>query len=156
MTAIVGAIAIWFEMKRTKDMAEGEFVLTLNNSFSSNEDLKVLFGKLVNGAELTEEERPAIVEYLTFFETVYILITRNVVEIKIINDLFAYRFFMAVNNKYVQELELISDCQYYRNIYKLDRLWLEYRMKEGIECKESEYLLSKRAFEYGRLSDDKK
>ncbi|MBE6514910.1 MAG: hypothetical protein E7Z69_07780 [Thermoplasmata archaeon] len=131
ITAVVGALAIWFELRRSKELAQGEFVVNLNNSFSKNDDIKALYRKLIDREPLTEEDRAGVVEYLTFFETVYILISREVVAIDIINDLFAFRFFTAVNNQDVRDMELVTDRIYYRNVYRLDSLWHKYRHSKG-------------------------
>lgn len=147
LTAVIGAIAIWFQMKRARDIAEGEFITNLNSSFLTNDDVKVLYGKLISGAPLTEQDRTAIVEYLTFFETVYLLLERDVVDISLIDDLFRYRFFIAVNNPLVQDLELLPDARYYANIYALDYLWNEYRAKQK-DYEESPYSLRNRNPDY--------
>jgi len=131
VTAVIGALAIWFEIRRSKEIAQGEFVLTLNNSYSGNKDIKELYRKLISGEPLSEDDLPNIVEYLTFFETIYLLLKRDVVKMDVINDLFAYRFFLAVNNPDIQRLELVKDDQYYRNIFRLDHLWHQYRFKNG-------------------------
>lgn len=151
LTAIVGAVAIWFEMKRAKDMAEGEFVVNLNNSFSSNCDAKCLFEKMIAKKELVEKDRAAIVECLTFFETVHILIKRNVVELDIIDDLFSYRFFSTANNKDVQDLELIKDDIYYKNIYRLYNEWYNYREKNGLWPEGTTNTLKERNPNYDKL-----
>jgi len=54
MTAVLGVVAIWFEMKRSKDMAEGEFITSLNQNFLSSEDVKSLYKKLINNETITE------------------------------------------------------------------------------------------------------
>ncbi len=122
-TTVVGAVAIWFQMKRSKDMAEGEFILMLNDSFSANEDIKSVYSKLISEAPLVEEDRTAIVEYLTFFETIHLLMQRDVADLKLLDDLFRYRFLIAVNNPQVQDMELLPDARYYRNIYTLYSQW---------------------------------
>ena len=131
LTAVIGAIAIWFQMKRARDIAEGEFITTLNESFLANEDVKGLYRKFIKDEVLCEDDQTAIVEYLTFFETIYLLLERDVIDIKLIDDLFRYRFFIAVTNTCVQDLELIPDAQYYTNIYALDDLWTRYRTRQG-------------------------
>ena len=122
LTAVVGAVAIWFEMKRSKDMAEGQFISSLNQDFLGNEDIKRLYEKLVAGSEILEEDRVKIVEYMTFFETVFLLLDRGVLALDLTDDLFYYRFQVAVNNKDIQSMELLPDAQYYVNIYTLDNM----------------------------------
>jgi hypothetical protein len=131
LTALVGAIAIWFQMKRARDIAEGGFISTLNESFSSTGDVKALYGKLIDGADIGKSDRTAIAEYLTFFETIYVLLERDVVDMRLIDDLFRYRFFLAVNNEHVQNLELLPDARFYKNIYALHNMWIRYRSKDG-------------------------
>ena len=131
LTAVVGALAIWFEIKRGKEIAEGEFVITLNNSYLMNPDIKAIYRKIISGEKIEEADRAAVVEYLTFFETLYILMNRDVVNISMIDDLFAYRFFSAVNNKDIQDMELVKDAIYYKNIYRLDNLWHKHRFEQG-------------------------
>ena len=36
-----------------------------------------------------------------------------------VDDLFSYRFFLAMNNKEVQEFELGPEAEYYRGCFKL-------------------------------------
>lgn len=131
LTAVTGALAIWFQMKRAKDMAEGEFIVGLNESFISNDDVKALYTKLINGDPIDRSDQTAIVEYMTFFETIYLLLHRDVVDIRLIDDLFRYRFFVAVTNPDIQALELLPDARFYKNIYTLDHVWTEYRRKVG-------------------------
>ena len=131
VTALVGALAIWFQMKRAKDMEEGSFIVGLNESFLGSDGIRNIYRKLVSQIPLTEDDRIEIVEYLTFFETIYVLYKRGLVEISVLDDLFSYRFFLAVNNPDIQRLELICDAPYYKNLYTLDYVWSNYRRKRG-------------------------
>lgn len=137
LTAVVGAVAIWFEMKRSKDMAEGQFISSLNQDFLGNEDIKRLYEKLVAGSEILEEDRVKIVEYMTFFETVFLLLDRGVLALDLTDDLFYYRFQVAVNNKDIQSMELLPDAQYYVNIYTLDNMLYKYRTRKHKELPKS-------------------
>ena len=131
ITALVGILAIWFQMKRAKDMEEGSFIVGINDSFLSSEGIREVYRKLVSHTPLTEEDRVNIVEYLTFFEAVFILYKRGLIDLAVLDDLFSYRFFIAVNNPDIQRLELICDAIYYKNIYTLDYVWTSYRRKHG-------------------------
>ena len=59
-----------------------------------------------------------LVNYLVHLEGVAALVNNGVLRISAINDLMAYRFFIAVNNPVVQELELKPFKEYYKGIYK--------------------------------------
>lgn len=132
-TAVSGAIAVFVQMKRTKDLEEGSFIVELNNSFITNENIQELYNKLVSGKALQEGDRAHIVEYLTFFEVIQVLNEQKLVDLAVLDDLFYYRFSVSVCNKSVQDLELIHDAKYYRNIYTLDHDWREYRRKHHKE-----------------------
>lgn len=64
-----------------------------------------------------------LVNYLVHLEGVAALVNNGVLRISAINDLMAYRFFIAVNNPVVQELELKPFKAYYKGIYKLYPEW---------------------------------
>lgn len=68
---------------------------------------------------------------LTFFETIYILKNRRVISFEIVDDLFAYRFFLAVHSDLFQKNKLGSQPENFRNIYKLEKEWLDYRVSIG-------------------------
>ena len=46
-------------------------------------------------------------------------------------NLLSYRFYLAVNNKEVQEKELKPFADYYRGCFKIYKIWTEYRKKKG-------------------------
>ena len=74
--------------------------------------------------------------YLTFFETVNLLIEDGVLTLEVIDNLFAYRFFLAVHSQFVQESKIIPQPENFVNIFKLERKWLDYRIKIGKTPKE--------------------
>lgn len=138
LTAIMGAIAIFYEMKRTKDLAEGEFILSLDQQFSSRESFSDLFMSCwcdkAEGSEETityEKDKNVLLNYLTFFETVYVMVESNVMEISLVDELFARRFFAVVNNQQVQNQDLIVNYKHYINIFKLHAIWKKHRIKHG-------------------------
>lgn len=133
LTAILSIVALYFQMKRGKDITVGEFILELNKTFSENTLIMNLYVKVTKNQPLEEEDRSSIMIYLTFFETLFRLMERDVIDIRLLDDLFRYRFFIVVNNKDVQAMELLPDAPYYRNIYTMDFLWIEYIRKKHKE-----------------------
>lgn len=55
---------------------------------------------------IDKPDRQSLVNYLVHLEGVATLVNTGVLRLKTINDLMAYRYFIAVNNPVVQELEL--------------------------------------------------
>ena len=74
-----------------------------------------------------------ISNYLTFFETMYLLLQERVIEIETLDDLFAYRFFIAVHNETIQKEKIIKTPYNFRNIFLLEKEWMEYRKRKGLK-----------------------
>ena len=136
-------VAVW-QLKESKEIARATFIKELNQSYVENSDYMQVYNMLQNCYDETCEHHPkegvcdkcqiniekgVISNYLTFFETIYILKERKVLDFKIIDDLFAYRFFLAVHSEYFQRSKLIPQPENFKNIFKLEREWLDYRVK---------------------------
>ena len=84
-----------------------------------------------------------ISNYLTFFEIFQLLIDRGTLSIEMLNDLFGYRFFIAVHNPYVKKKKLVKSPENFVNLYLLEREWMQYRKKKGLPVFHEEYSLEK-------------
>ncbi len=121
------------EFKGSTEIARGDFIVELNKSYVENpkymEVYTILQDKLDNnGPDRTNEITKAeISNYLTFFETIYLLEKNGVINFKIIDDLFAYRFFLAVHSDVFQEKKLGAQPENFKNIFQLEREWMNYR-----------------------------
>lgn len=140
--ALVSAILIVLQLYDAKKIQEAEFVLNLNQSFVENETYASVYTRLekMNAlreadpeAEITETiERIETSNYLTFFEAIYLLLQQKVITMKILDDLFAYRFFLAVHSEVFQEKKLVASPYNFRNIYYLEHIWIEYRKENNL------------------------
>lgn len=84
-------------------------------------------------------DKNKISNYLTFFETIYLLHLSGVVNIKTLNELFSYRFFLATHSKLFQQEKLQVQPFNFRNIYKLEKEWLKYRKIHNTDAETSVY-----------------
>lgn len=146
VTAIIGAFAIWFQMKRERDINEAEFIMNYNISFIENPEYVELeqrlekYRKVIEAggnpeeAEeiITEENQQTVVNYLVYHEALAVFVKKRVLAIDSIDDLFAYRFFLIMNNPEIQRKELCPEAQYYHGCYWLHKKWTEYRKKKGL------------------------
>lgn len=57
----------------------------------------------------------------------------------------SYRFFLIVNNKQIQDRELIANRDFYRGICKLYPTWEKYKRDNGLVIIHEENSLSKAA-----------
>jgi len=158
LAALIGVLAIWYELNREKDLRESQFIIDLNNSFYENEDIKELYIRLNRmmievgeGKSVTEfdttfsvEDELLVSQYLGFFGTINYLIERKMIDLKMIDTTFAYRYFLIANNPYIQDLFLIKDSQYYKGNYNLYKKWFNYRKKNGFHIIFEEHALNQR------------
>lgn len=136
--ALGGIIAIWFQMRREKNIAEGKFIYSLYDGFSNNDRIKNIYHKLEECSKNNYKKDPFgkndigyIIDYLGFFETMFLLMKRKIIDIKLIDELFSYRFFIAVHNPYVQKKCLVKYNKFYKNTYRLHKTWVDYRTKNN-------------------------
>lgn len=148
VVAAVGVILVYRELEMTNDIAEAEFIANINTSFVTNPEYKKVYvaldkyqrllgceaGKeMLRRAEkeIEELDNSSISNYLTFFEVLNVLRKKEVMKISTIDDLFAYRFFIATRNKCIYRRKIAKGN--FRNILELQELWEEYRRENGLE-----------------------
>lgn len=85
--------------------------------------------------DIEKRKRQYLIDYLVYLEGVASLINTKVLRIDTISDLMAYRYFIAVNNPVVQEIELEPYKDAYRGCYEIYSKW-ESKM-ETIPLKEN-------------------
>ncbi len=141
--AIFGGLAIYYQIYKESKTAEGEFLRNLDESFKHEEIWCIaerLFdvqdgldenGRFVLKRPFQESERVKMMAYLTFFETLYLLVEQHVVTMDEVDQLFRRRFFKAVMNEDIQRHELVRNYYGYVNIYLLDLKWREYLVKHS-------------------------
>jgi ribosomal protein S18 acetylase RimI-like enzyme len=128
----VGALFVLYEVRLTKQIAQAEFIRDLNDGFASDENVKELWRKLLLKEEIGPGDRHLVSSYLTFFETIHLLLVRGVLEFALIDDLFRNRFFTAIGNRGVQDTALIREAGAFTNIHDLIDYWHRYLLERGI------------------------
>jgi len=136
---LVGALVILYEVRLTKRIAQAEFIRDLNDGFTTNASIDELWRKLLLGEEVTGADRHLVSTYLTFFETVQLLLNRGVIDFTLIDNLFRNRFFTAIGNPGVQSTALIRDGGSFYNIHVLIRSWREHLRSAGVRLPEGYY-----------------
>ncbi|MBO5344679.1 MAG: hypothetical protein J6A51_02165 [Clostridia bacterium] len=162
LTAIVGAFGIWLELNKEQEINQASFILEIHSNFyalgGKGSMLTADFEKRLDDdfagkekLQLTEKDSEMVVQYLVWVKTLASLINRKTIKISAIDDLFAYKFFIAVNNPQVQAMELVPYASAYKGIYKAHKEWKKYRLRHGQEIYNEETDLSK-AENYKALS----
>lgn len=138
----LGGTMVFYEVHQTKRIAQAQFIRELNSSFTSDLNISRLWEQLLLGKPITNTDRALISSYLTFFETIYILISAGVVKINFIDDLFRNRFFTAVGNHSIQEVALMRSAESFGNIHKLVAIWSDHvrKLSQGMHAGYAAYL----------------
>lgn len=132
--AAIGIGLVITQMVQARELQEAEFIVHLNQSFVDNASYARMYVELEKSMQEDREpdiSRIEISNYLTFFETMYILLEHKAIKMKTLDDLFGYRFFIAVHNSTVQEMKLVNQPYNFRNIYYLEELWMQFRKNNG-------------------------
>lgn len=137
-TAIVGAIALFYQFKRDKNLNEASFLVEYSQQFYSTYNCAELMNELemcrVDNRYRLDVEKyyQQIVGYLEWLETLASLVNSGMIQISKIDNVMSYRYFLIVNNKQVQDCELIRNREFYHSIYSLYPVWVEYKKKRGL------------------------
>lgn len=134
--SLLAAVAALLQMRKSTALTTGGFILNLQEVYNGNSDFLEIF--LTCWADFKGEERncdlsekrESIINYLTFFESIYVMMEEGCLNIQILDELFGRRFFIVVNNRTVQDMELTVNGEYYTNIYKLYDIWKAYRIRQ--------------------------
>lgn len=139
--AAMGIFGVWFQLRKEATIKEAEFLMNFNFAFITNEKfvgIEHLLEKAFQAKKplvLPEEKRQDLIDYLVYLESLAPLVLNKMVRLNVIDDLFGYRYFIAVNNPGVQEMELCKPeyAPFYRGCYRLYDKWKTYRLKNGLD-----------------------
>jgi GNAT superfamily N-acetyltransferase len=129
---VVGALMVVYEVRLTKRLAQAEFIRDLQTGFSSDANIGELWRKLLLKEEVTIAERPLVSSYLTFFETLHLLLQRGALDLALTDDLFRNRFFTAIGNRGVLETALVKEAGSFANVHNLIATWHRYLVANEI------------------------
>ena len=131
-TAIIGATSVFIQYKRDKDVNQASFILEYAKYFYSlnkvEETSRYLDQYRLGNKEILKKiDYNGIVNYLFWCEELSTLCQKNIVDIKTIDNLFSYNFFLITNNKYIQDNELCPQSEFYKGTYYLHKIWTKYK-----------------------------
>ncbi len=135
---LLGTIFIAVELKNGQNVTCSDMLIDLNNYFHDSDRLMKVYEALetkVNNPEdcalVWEGVRDVeIAQYATFFENLFLLYRNEVASIEDLDDLFGYRFFIFMNNPYIQENYILPTSSSYVQLFKLYEAWIKYRKRK--------------------------
>lgn len=138
VTAIIGAFAIYVQIRKSKLIGQSSFTIEISKYLYEIPGLTDFVRKLgrsedVNGVEYTVpiSEHKILIKYLNYIKTLASLVEEKTVNIETLDNVFAYEFFIVVNNKSVQELEIKPFARFYHDVFLLYDKWIRYIKKQN-------------------------
>ena len=128
----IGALMVLYQAGLTKRIAEAEFIRDLQTGFTTDPNIGALWRKLLLKEKVTATDRPLISNYLTFFETIHLLLRKTAVELRLIDDLFRNRFFTAIGDEGVLNHALIAQAGAFANVHDLIATWHDYLLANEV------------------------
>ena len=144
---LIGTIFIAVELKNGAEVTCSQMLIDLNNYFHDSDRLMKVYQALedceadkdYSGRHWQDISSVDIAQYCTFFENLYLLYRHHVATIEDLDDLFGYRFFVFVNNPYIQEHYIFPTSSSYAQIFELYRVWIAHREKENSGAAEGQH-----------------
>ena len=158
ITAVIGAIALFLQFKRDKNINEARFLLEFWKNFSDKPQLIYIQRKCDEDIQsektnFTEEDYDGILMYAQWLEALCSVINNGMLSFNFIDDMYNYMFFVFVNNKYVQEKEILPNSKYYQGIIKAYSLWVNYLKKHKKEVMLEQNSLSEALNSYKKTNN---
>lgn len=133
ITAIIGAVALFIQFKKDKDVNQAEFIINYGKYYYEVNETNEIERKLEyygqNPDIFEEKDKMGIIKSLVWCEGLSVLIQKNVIDLSLVDNLFSYRFFMLVHNPYIQNCEIKPYKEYYKGIFALHKIWCDYKRK---------------------------
>ena len=167
---LIGTIFIAVELKNGQDVTCSEMLINLNNYFHDSDRLMKVY-QVLEDCEMEGDysddkwkdvSSVEVAQYCTFFENLYMLHRHHIANIEDLDDLFGYRFFLFINNPYIQKHYLLPTSSSYVQIFELYKIWTQHRKSESkdkttwsrsIPCSQymiSEDFMSRKLYLYDR------
>lgn len=145
LISLFAAVAVFIQIRQGTKIAKAEFVMGLQETYTNSNGFSKLFMTCWEEYKFSEhnesEEKPKsvltflnedggkeiLLNYLTFFESIYLMKEQGNLDFDILDELFGRRFFIVVTNSTVQDIDLCKNRKYYENVFKLYQDWSKYR-----------------------------
>jgi hypothetical protein len=130
LTTAVTLIFLGLQLRATRRDVLGQFVNQLGREF---EELSSAFEPLLGMGSDDVPSNEQALRCLKFFERVKTLSDIGVLDVRILEAMFGYQFFLLVNNLKLQDNLLICEDHYFPEVFALHSQLTIWRRKRGIE-----------------------
>jgi hypothetical protein len=142
--SFAGYVLIWLQLRATRKAVAADLILRIEGDFMDRHT--ATYERFQRGGQFTNEsagpknvvEISDIEHYLDFFSTLQLLRHKNLITLKEIDKMFAFRFFFVLNNKHTLQV-VKNKSPYWDLLYKLYADWVRLRKATGDEIPLPEY-----------------
>ena len=149
LTAVIGAFAIYIQNRKSKLIGQSSFTIEISKYLYETPGLTEFIHKLGRASDVegepyvvTQKDRPLVIKYLNYIKTIAFLVDEKTVTIETLNNVFAYEFFIVVNNKSIQDLEIKDFAECYYDVFDLYDKWTKYLIKHKKKILHNKFALS--------------
>jgi hypothetical protein len=138
LVASVGLLFVGLQLKWNRRLAKAQFINDLARDIDHHSEAETNLDRegpwYEAGKTLTTKDMEKIERYITFFERVKLILDAKVLDMNMIDDLLAYRFFHLLHNPNVQEQVLFHPDmkEYFDAVLELHTDWLRYRQSRKL------------------------
>lgn len=137
-TAILGFIAIIYQLNMDHKIKRAEFLFNLNQKFNDDNRIMKSYELLKthrdNGYKFSQKEISEMGNYIMFFIVMNYLVNKGQVSMRMVDKIFANKFFLLCHNKAVQEQQFSSkEIEINYPIMELYETWYNYRKLHGLK-----------------------
>jgi hypothetical protein len=131
IVSVVGLPFLAIQIRSSNQIAKAQLINELERDISLHAGLYTCLvkgGSLCDKKAINEDERNALLQYISFFERVDLVVNTKIIDIKTVNSLFGGRFFMLMENP--NTIELINSDEispYTKSIRERYIKWSKYR-----------------------------
>jgi hypothetical protein len=135
IVSVVGLPFLVIQIRSSNQIAKAQFINELERDISLHAGL---YTSLIEGGSLcylkpaiSEDERNALLQFISFFERVDLVTNTKIIDIKTVDCLFGGRFFMLMDNPNTERLINSPEIYpYTTSIRERYRKWCKYRRQK--------------------------
>ena len=139
VVSIAAAGLIWFQLLQSTNSAKAALLISINRDLNSYSDVATRIEQEQWDAwveNLSAIERERLLDYISYFEGIYLAYRRGLFSLTEINDYFSGRFFRLTHNRGVQSAILLNDETYgdiFRPIFVMHSVLVNFRYAQKMK-----------------------
>jgi hypothetical protein len=132
LTSLIAITFVTIQLRSSNRIAKAQLINELERDIALHAETYTLLthgGRWSDAAaQLTDEDKVAILKYVSFFERVNAIIDTRVLDLQTVDYIFAGRFFYLFNNPHVTDLMKTTEIRpYVTSLQGLYTKWYDYR-----------------------------